>query len=553
MTTRQGRTAPGALDLTEAAVRLLRQTGAAGLAEYYIGTLPFLLGLLFFWADMSRNPYADHYLAPAAGGMALLFIWMKVWQVRFCRRLWSALHDSAPEPWPWQRCWRTALRQAAVQATGLVVLPIAALIVLPMAWVYAFYQNLTVLDAPGTRPVKALTGEAWQQAVPWPGQNHLLLTLISVFGLMVLLNLIMALMLLPYLGKWLLDIETPFTISGLRAMTNTTFLTAVCALTYACIDPLIKAAYTLRCFHTSALNSGADLHAAIKPFLKTTALLVLWGAMAVAVSLPQAGAAADGPTAGAAQEAYARQLDETIDRVLQERRFAWRLPREKPAAAADEDPQGWIARAFRWLADPIAEGLAAVDRWMEAIADWLGRRFPQPEQRTGGGRDWRPLIRLLFYLTGALLLVLLLLGMRRWWMTRRPADHTAAALLEPRVDIHDETLTAGDLPSDRWHMLARQLMARNDLRAALRALYLSMLAQLGDSGHVAIARFKSNRDYRDELVRRAHAEPELLACFTRCMTAFERAWYGMHPVAETQLSDFITDQERIAALVQPTA
>jgi hypothetical protein len=555
MRTHHGRTAPGALDLMETAVRLLRQTGAAGLAEYYIGTLPFLLGLLFFWADMSRNPFADDYLAPAAGGMALLFIWMKVWQVRFCRRLWSALHDSAPEPWPWQRCWRTALRQAAVQATGLVVLPVAALIVLPMAWVYAFYQNLTVLDAPGNRPVKALSREAWQQALALPGQNHLLLTLISIFGLMVLLNLIIALILLPHLGKWLLDIESPFTISGLRAMTNTTFLTTVCALAYACIDPLVKAAYTLRCFHIVTRNSGADLRAAIKPFLKTLALLVLWGAMAAVVSLPQPAAAADDQTAGATQEAYARQLDETIDRVLQERRFAWRLPREKPAAAMDEEPQGWIAGAFLWLADRIEEGLDALGRWIEALIDWLIRRLPQSEERTSGERDWRPLIRHLFYLTGALLFVLLLLVMWRWWWrTRRPVDHTAAApLLEPQVNIHDETLTAADLPSDRWQMLARELMAHNDLRAALRALYLAMLAQLGDTGHVALARFKSNRDYRNELDRRAHVEPELLACFTRCMTAFERAWYGMHPVAETQLSSFITDQERIATLVQSTA
>ncbi|MBI5063199.1 MAG: hypothetical protein HZB87_06985 [Desulfatitalea sp.] len=69
---------PDALGLVERAVHLLRKEGGA-LADYYIGTLPFILALLFFWSDMSRNPYAELYCAPAAGGLALLFVWMKLW------------------------------------------------------------------------------------------------------------------------------------------------------------------------------------------------------------------------------------------------------------------------------------------------------------------------------------------------------------------------------------------------------------------------------------------------------------------------------------------
>lgn len=551
MTTESDHGAPGAPALAENAVHLLRRKGAAALADYYIGTLPFLLGLLFFWADMSRNPYAERYLAPAAGGLALLFIWMKVWQVRFCRRLWNALHGTVDAPWPRRRWWTTTLRQTALHAGGLVVLPIAALIVLPLAWVYAFFQNLTVLDGPDTLSLKQAVREARAQALAWPGQNHLLLTLFSVFGLIVCLNLMTGLMLLPYLAKWLLDIESPFTFGGLRAITNTTFLTTVCALTYACIDPLIKAAYTLRCFHSTARSSGADLRAAIKPYLKGAALLLVWGCLAT-IALP---APAQADTANAAEgTGYASRLDDTIDRLLQDRRFAWRLPREKPPAETDDEATGWVARTLEWLTERVIGAVAAMDRWIEAVVDWLDRRFSQPTERLGGGRDWRPIIRLVFYLVGALLLVLLLMGLRRWWAARRATQRRpVAAQVQPHVDIHDETLSAADLPGDRWLTLARDLMARNDPRAALRALFLAVLSQLGDAGRVAPARFKSNREYRNELARRAHAEPELLACFSRCMTAFEKAWYGMHPVAENQLSAFIADQERIAALVRPDA
>ena len=47
----------GAIDLIEEAVHLLRGAPLSVLAIYYMGALPFILSLLYFWADMSRpNP-----------------------------------------------------------------------------------------------------------------------------------------------------------------------------------------------------------------------------------------------------------------------------------------------------------------------------------------------------------------------------------------------------------------------------------------------------------------------------------------------------------------
>ncbi|MBI5063198.1 MAG: hypothetical protein HZB87_06980, partial [Desulfatitalea sp.] len=245
-------------------------------------------------------------------------------------------------------------------------MPVVAAIMLPMAWSYAFYQNGSVLDAPETASIRQLYKDALRQAMPWPGQNHLLLTILTVFGLLVLLNLAIGLLLLPYLFKWLLGVETAFTFSGLRAMTNTTFLTITCALTYACIDPIIKAVYTLRCFYGQSRHTGDDLRAALKPFLKGVAPILILAASTVASLAPAEAADADAlPTA---TDGYVRQLDETIDRVLQERRFAWRLPREKEAAATEEREKNWLERSFDWLVEKIEALFAAVDRWMESLA-----------------------------------------------------------------------------------------------------------------------------------------------------------------------------------------
>src|SRR5438093_9140038 len=76
-----------ALDLIEEAIHALRTAPGGALAAYYFGSLPFVLGLLYFWADMSRSPFARQHVVEAALGVSLLFLWMKCWQVIFARLL----------------------------------------------------------------------------------------------------------------------------------------------------------------------------------------------------------------------------------------------------------------------------------------------------------------------------------------------------------------------------------------------------------------------------------------------------------------------------------
>ncbi len=542
-----------ALDLAEQAVDLLRRRATVALADYYLGTLPFILGLLYFWSDMSRNPYADWYCAPAAAGVALLFIWMKVWQVRYCRRLWCALNDMPMDAQPKGQVGAIVARQSLIQASAMVVLPLAALIVLPLAWAYAFYQNALIVEGTESRGLKELYREALAQTWLWPGQNHLLLTIFSGLALFILINVVMVLILLPYMLKWLLGIETAFTYGGLYAITNTTFLFIACALTYLFVDPVIKAAYTLRCFHGLARHSGADLRAALKPFLEK---LVVIGFILIAFGtyVPFTSSAADLSVSGKPSEQYVEQLDQHIEEVLQQRRFAWRMPREEVVRSDEDKKAGWLERSLEWLWGNIEAALKAMGNWMEALLDWLNRRLPAKENSRESGGDWRSVTRAVFYVIGAGLALILLFLIVRLWLNR-PKDRLNSLPIStaPKIDINDENIAADDLPRDQWMTLARELMGRKEMRQALRALFLGVLSHLGDHDRVTIARYKSNRDYLNELARRAHAEQELYERFARCAAVFEQVWYGMYPVEEAQLNDFMTDQERIQALVQHPA
>jgi hypothetical protein len=90
-------------------------------------------------------------------------------------------------------------------------------------------------------------------------------------------------------------------------------------------------------------------------------------------------------------------------------------------------------------------------------------------------------------------------------------------------------------------------MEKGELRLALRALYLSSLADLADRQLITIARFKSNRDYERELARRSHALPEVSEIFARNVGVFDRAWYGLHPVTLEAMEEFSGNVNRLKA------
>src|SRR5271165_1454214 len=146
------------LDLLEEATYLLRSAPAGALAAYYLGTLPFLLAFLFFWADMSRDAFAYERSVPAAFGVAVLFVWMSAWQGVFAQSLRSLLTGN-----PAASFWRLAFVQATLQPTKFVILPVAALITIPLGSAFAFYQNLNAISYQGAG-TRELIGASRRQA-----------------------------------------------------------------------------------------------------------------------------------------------------------------------------------------------------------------------------------------------------------------------------------------------------------------------------------------------------------------------------------------------------
>jgi hypothetical protein len=542
-----------AFELIEEAVHLLRQSPAGVLATYYLGTLPFILALLFFWADMSRDAFAPRMLVGGALGLAVLFVWMKAWQAVFARQL-RALASNRPVPSMTLRRWsRILFTQSVLQPFGLFLLPLALLVFLPFGWAFAFCQNVTASDEGEEPGIGVLMNKARRQATLWPRQNHVAMLIMAGFAFFVFINWCSVGFAIPTLLKTLFGVESMFTRGSLTLL-NTTFFAINFWLTYLCVDPILKAVYVLRCFYGESQESGEDLKATIREYVQaaedepaplqtsgkaqarvSSATTVL--VAAVILLLPNTGETAQAPEnsgqAVTVSTAAPEELNKELNDVLRQRKYTWRMARN---VKETETETGLMARVRKWLRDK-----------RDAFFEWLRKLFARRSRASTGrsGVDWIFLLQLLLYTLVALAIGALLWLLYHVLNTRRNTVVATAEAIQPAPDLADESVGAEHLPEDGWMKLGRELLARGDLRLALRAFYLASLAHLAAKNLVTLAKFKSNRDYEGELRRRGHALPELPPLFSENVSVFDRVWYGMHEATEELVNGFIVRVERL--------
>lgn len=218
--------------------------------------------------------------------------------------------------------------------------------------------------------------------------------------------------------------------------------------------------------------------------------------------------------------------------------------------------EGIFARFLEKIGDMLRRWTHATLQWMakvlRAVFHWLGRLL---DSLFGGGRSygnsssgsgWITSAQLLLWVLVAIVASVLVILFYRVWQGRRKAR--AIVLSEailPVPDVADENTAADQLPEEEWIKLGHELLARGELRLAMRAFYLASLSLLAGRNLITIARFKSNREYERELGRRGHSFPELLSIFGQNISALEASWYGMHEVKPDSVNQFVINVEKI--------
>ena len=555
---------PPALSLLEDAVHLLRTAPPSLLLIYSIGTLPFLLAAVAFWTDMADSAFARSRAPAESLGLAALFLWMKAWQAAFAqgvsRRIaGERFAEKLPSP---GRLLRLGAAQSLVQPFGLVLLPAALLAVFPAAWVLTFVQSFSVLGTGQRRQAEEI-GSTIEQTVRWNAQAQILLLVICLLYAIVFLDALLVLLLVPYLARTFLGIESAAARIGIETAFNGTLVMASAATAYAIVDPIARAAFAFRCFHGVSLRSGLDLNAAIheirseKPAPASGSLAVL-----VAVGLAVALFAGDATVAAQRTDAavpLARtgaglalpvqtvspdRLDRAIREVIRRPEIAWRMPRREEA---EIQSSGFLDSTLRLISTAIQTAGSAFRSLFLRLFELVDRLFPRPGPDSGeGSLSLRNATRgILIGLLG-LGALLVLAVVKQWRRGRRSLTATSPAEAGLTVShVVDESVTADRLPEDGWIALARELAARGECRAAVRAIHLAALAHLSSRGSLTLSAHKSNLEYVRELARREPGEGELCAAFGEVVRAFERVWYGGHAASEGLAGEVMGGLERM--------
>ena len=526
-------------------MHLLRRAPVGLLLVYSAGTVPFVLGLLFFWAHITWFRPSGGDVAWGALALVLLFAVMKTAQAEFSTGLLRLRLGAPPPPWSWTGFVRLGFAQLRLQPWVLLALLPSAVLSVPFGWVYAYGQSVTVIGE-GER----LHAEAVAQAKLWPGQNHLGLLMLTVLGFCTWTNFAAAFYVVPWLANRLLGIENIFGFSGWWFF-NTTFLASVTALTWLAVDPLVKAFYVLRVFHGRSRRTGEDVRVELQLArhltpLRSVALIAVLLALVPAASLR----ATDAAPAPAPALIEPVQLDRAIDEVMTGSNFRWRL---RPAAVeADKEADGPITRFFRQGIDKLRSVSRALGRLWHEFVEWYDRHFSnhEKEETAKPASDSslpQALLRLLLY--GFIAVAAFLLGWLVWIIWRQAKRNqlsilTARAVAAVAPDLRDENVQAALLPEEGWLALAREQAARGEWRLALRALYLALLARLAADRLITLASFKTNLDYERELRRRALSRTEIVGRFTARRREFESAWYGRAEPGATEVNDWLAEFER---------
>jgi hypothetical protein len=507
---------PNPIALLDSAFDLLRAAPPAAWLIWAAGSLPFGLGLIAFVSEMTTSANAEELLPSHALALALLFLWMMVSQALFAHRLWPLLAGNGGRSRP------DVAAQAIIGSTALIMLPLGALSIVSFPWIATFYYTATAF--PGSSEgdgIAAVFRYASRQASTWSFSSVIDLAIAALFGLVVFVNVLVSLIAGPILFRTITGEDTAFTTNA-NAMLNSTLFTAALVITWLLMDPLLRAAFLIRCFRVDAIRTGVDLKATLARFAKAAVVLLLIIAPVRAGSL----------------SVQPQKLNRSIHEVTRRPEFLWREPRQAAAAPSTNAFLRFTQDAVQFIGDTIHRAFDWITGVVRAIVRWLLNEKQNEPTDAPGGRDLpfaAPALYVLMAITaGTAIALLIRLRIRR----RRKEVTSPAASATEALDLTSEGVSPDQAPEDEWLAMAARLLEAGDLRLATRALYLAVLASLGESGLITIHRARSNLDYQRELARRARGNTNLLSSFRELVATFERTWYGEHRMSRDAFDRF---------------
>jgi len=347
---------------------------------------------------------------------------------------------------------------------------------------------------------------------------------------------------------------------------SSAFWLSLFAGAWLALDPIVKCSFVVVYQHLRSRREGDDLRGLLAGLPReqqkkaqmlapsatggraaTGALVVL--AAILSGSAPMATArveqssltrsSADTP-ADTTRQAAIGKLRRALDEESQRAIYRWH-------DAEHPSPPTWFDKLMVRIGQRIAHAWDAVWNFLRKLLP-RGLDLSGKEKRGSWQlkdlRLWLMLVAILTLGAGTVL----------FWLRRRrqTAQLSVPLAVAPIPDLSDSTV-ASERSEDEWFALADRLAREGELRLALRAAYLGLLAGLGQREWLTIRRDRTNREYLNEFTRRWGRRPEagleqraeIPEKLRGSLRQFDRVWYGAEVLTPEVVAAYSQDQREL--------
>ncbi|MBV8214433.1 MAG: hypothetical protein JOZ08_14560 [Verrucomicrobia bacterium] len=242
------------IDLLEEAIHLLRRTSAITYAYYLLGVTPFALLFFQLLADASYHRYLAEHLGDSVIRLAVAYCWMKGFQALACQRLLAAYSGEPLRRRGPLELLQLSSAQCAIQPWGILIKPMAFIVMVPSPFVDAFFQTASIVITGNRGEFMRCLGLSGGQI----GPGLILSGIIFAFRIVMFVCVYSTLAALPFLCKMLFGVETLLT-HNFQWLLSVPFLLGTGFVSYLIIDLLLKSFYVIRLRRLECETSGKDL------------------------------------------------------------------------------------------------------------------------------------------------------------------------------------------------------------------------------------------------------------------------------------------------------
>ena len=553
------------LEAIERGFALFQFTFAREAWRYYLGAAPLVLIFIPVWVLDGQIRISNAMLLLQSALLTAAYVLRVRMVANYMQRVRQRAYGiPAPKPSGVMARMAAAGRLLAWKITLSAAVLCALLTAAGASWLYGASQFATLEATEDATERHSLPG-CLGLSSRWFAGGLLLFLMLFPLWVAVFLNGLLLALAVPQLLHAIFGVSTLLsTRMGVDSLIRSSaFWLALFGGAWVALDPIVKCSYVVVYQHLRSRREGDDLRGLLaslpreqqekERLVASTGIgrgtrigaagvlaVVLLGVSPSVLALQVPQVQSNVAPSGSAQPARVVRLREAIDRESQREIYRWH-DADHPA------PPTWFDRMLEKLGRFIT-------RAWNALLNFLRKWWPRgltfsPGNTKGTGwrmkdlRFWIALIASLTLLAGAVLL----------WLRRRiPAQVSIPMIVAPLPDLSDTTV-ATQHSEDEWFTLATRLESEGELRLALRAAYLGLLAGLTQREWLTIRRDRTNREYLDEFTRRWRRRPqaalearaEIPETLRGSFRLFDRVWYGMHTLTPAVVAAYRVDQREL--------